>query len=251
MLAVSPANSQVVDHDFSGRDYFRGALAHAGELDEAGVHVSLVYRSESDSLFKFAMAAPVCAGQGRNACVLGVIATTMTTTATLGPVQLDDQRRKVVLIGREDLNPPQGAVSVARPSSYVILRHPAYHHGAPALSVPGQWLRAIDRPRHGNEFRLTDPERDTEPEQGIDLDYRDPLGGRDPAYAGRWLAGFAPVGKTGLVVLVQQRFDATVEPDRSLTLSLSLWGAIASCLGAIFMGIAGYGAWRAAHRRSP
>jgi serine/threonine-protein kinase len=251
MLAVSPANSQVVDHDFSGRDYFRGALAHAGELDEAGVHVSLVYRSASDGLFKFAMAAPVCAGQGRDARVLGVIATTMTTTATLGPVQLDDQRRKVVLIGREDPNPPQGAVSVTRSSSYVILRHPAYHRGAPALSVPGQWLRAVDRSRHGNEFRLTDPERDTDPGQAIDLNYRDPLGDRDPAFAGRWLAGFAPVGNTGLVVLVQQRFDATVESDQSLTRSLSLWGAIASCLGASFVGIAGYGAWRAAYRRSP
>ena len=64
----------------------------------------------------------------------------MTTTATLGPVQLDDQRRKVVLIGREDPNSPEGAVSATRPSSYVILRHPAYHHGAPALTfsvIPG------------------------------------------------------------------------------------------------------------------
>jgi serine/threonine-protein kinase len=249
MLANSPANSKIVGRDFRGRDYFQGALAHAAEPDEAGVHVSLVYRGESDGLFKFAMAAPVCAGQGRDARVLGVIATTMTTTATLGPVQLDDQRRKVVLIGLEDPNSPEGAGSVTRLGSYVILRHPAYHRGAPALSVPGQWLRAVDRSRHSNEFRVTDPERDTDPEQAIDLDYRDPLGDRAPAYAGRWLAGFAPVGNTGLVVLVQQRYDATVEPDQSLTRSLSLWGAIASCLSAIFMGIAGYGAWRVAYRR--
>jgi hypothetical protein len=133
----------------------------------------------------------------------------------------------------------------------VILRHPAYQRGDPALSVSGQRLRAIHRPRHGNEFRLTDPDRDPDPEQAIDLDYRDPLGDRDPSYAGRWLAGFAPVGNTELVVLVQQRYDATVEPDRSLTLGLSLWGAVASSLGAILIGIAGYGAVRAARRRGP
>jgi len=27
----------------------------------------------------------------------------------------------------------------------------------------------------------------------------------DAAWAGRWLAGFAPVGNTGLVVIIQQR----------------------------------------------
>ena len=243
ILAIAPANPKIVGRDFSGRDYFRGALHHVGEPDEAAVHVSRVYRAVNNDLSKFAMAAPVCAGQGPDAPVLGVIATTITTTSTLGPVRLDDQRRKVVLVGREDPNPPGGG--------YVILRHPAYQRGDPALSVSGQRLRAIHRPRHGNEFRLTDPDRDPDPEQAIDLDYRDPLGDRDPSYAGRWLAGFAPVGNTELVVLVQQRYDATVEPDRSLTLGLSLWGAVASSLGAILIGIAGYGAVRAARRRGP
>jgi serine/threonine-protein kinase len=247
--AIAPANPQIVGRNFSGRDYFRGALHHAGELDEAVVHVSQVYRAENDGLFKFAMAAPMCAGPGPDSPVLGVIATTITTTATLGPVRLDDQRRKVVLVGREDPNPPHGKAPVARPFRYVILRHPAYQHGTRALPVSEQQLRAIHRPRHGNEFGLTDPDRDPDPQQAVDLEYRDPLGDRDRSYAGRWLAGFAPVGNTELLVLVQQRYDATVEPDRSLTLGLSLSGAVASCLGAILIGIAGYGAVRTARRR--
>jgi serine/threonine-protein kinase len=251
MLAIAPVNPRIVGQDFHLRDYFRGALHHAGQPDEAAVHVSHVYQAKNDGLWKFAMAAPVCAGQGPDARVLGVIATTITTTSSLGPVRLDDQRRKVVLVGRKDPNPPEDAASVAQSNSYVILRHPAYRHGEPALPVPEQRFRADHQPRHGNEFRRTDPDRDPDPEQAIDLDYRDPLGDRDPSYAGRWLAGFAPVGNTELMVLVQQRYDATVASDRSLTLGLSVWGAIASCLGAILIGIAGYGAVHMARRRGP
>ena len=61
--------------------------------------------------------APVCAGPGPDAPILGVIATTITTTANLGPVRLDDQRRKVVLVGRRDPNSPDDAASVARSNS--------------------------------------------------------------------------------------------------------------------------------------
>jgi serine/threonine-protein kinase len=253
MRAVSPVNRQIVGQDFHGRDYFRGALQHAGQPDDAVVHVSQVYQAKNDGLCKFAMTAPVCAGQGPDAPVLGVIATTITTTSSLGPVRLDDQRRKVVLVGRKDPNLPEDedAASVARSGGYVILRHPAYRHGEPALPVSEQRLRATHQPRHGNEFRRTDPDRDPDPEQAIDLDYRDPLGDHDPSYAGRWLAGFAPVGNTELMVLVQQRYDTTVGPDRSLTLGLSLWDAVASCLGAILLGIAGYGAVHIARRRGP
>jgi serine/threonine-protein kinase len=151
MLAVAPVNPRIVGQDFSWRDYFRGALHHASQLDEAAVHVSHVYQAKNDGLWKFAMAAPVCAGQGQgpDAPVLGVIATTITTTSSLGPVRLDDQRRKVVLVGRRDpgSNPPEDAALVGRSGSYVILRHPAYRHGEPALPVPEQRFRATHQPR--------------------------------------------------------------------------------------------------------
>jgi serine/threonine-protein kinase len=251
ICAIAPANPLIIGRDFHGRDYFRCALQHAGELDEALVHVSQVYEAANDGLFKFAMAAPVCAGEGPEARVLGVIATTITTTSKLGQVMLDDDRRKVVLVGREDPNAPGGEGPVAGPTSYVILRHPAYEHGEPALPVPGRRLRTIHRPKHGNEFRLTDEGREPDPAQAIDLNYRDPVADRDRSYGGRWLAGFAPVGNTELVVLVQQRYDETVASDRSLTLGLSLWGAVAAFLCAILVGVAGFAALRAGRRRTP
>jgi hypothetical protein len=45
-----------------------------------------------------------------------------------------------------------------------------------------------------------------------DDDYRDPLAADHPECAGRWLAGFAPVEGTELVVLVQQQYDVAVAP---------------------------------------
>ena len=42
--------------------------------------------------------------------------------------------------------------------------------------------------------------------------HRDPVRG----YEGRWLAGFAPVGDTGFVVIVQTRYDAAVAPNARL-----------------------------------
>lgn len=239
ILAVAPANPRVIGRDFRGRDYFRGALQHQGEPEGSAVHLSRVYRAENDGLSKFALAAPVCVGP-KESRLLGVIATTITTTPTLGPVQLDDERRKVVLIGREDPNPPAGGAPSARTPAYVILRHPAYGHGEPARLFIAPQLSSIHRPLHRNEYHMVESGENAAPEKSIDLDHRDAIGDKDPAYAGRWVAGFAPVGNTELLVIVQQRHDATVELDQSMTLSLSLWGAIACALVVIIVAIAGY-----------
>jgi serine/threonine-protein kinase len=240
ILAVAPLNPRIIGRDFSGRDYFQGAERHAGEPGEAAVHVSRVFRAENDGLWKFALAAPICDGDEPDARVLGVVATTITTTSTLGPVGLDDDRRTVVLAGREDPNPPAGKAVAPRPSSYLILRHPAYHRGDPAVPVTGEWLRPLDRTRHGDEFRYTDAPEHLDPRKATDLGYHDPLATQDAAYAGRWLLGAAPVGVTELVVLVQQRAPI---------LGVSPWSGFTSALGAILFGIAGYGAFRALRRQ--
>jgi serine/threonine-protein kinase len=248
IVAIAPRNPRIVGRSFRGRDYFRGALEHAGQVGAARVHVSRVYRAENDGLFKVALAAPV-AGEGGT--TPGVIVTDITTTSTLGPVRLDDERRKVVLVGREDTNPPRGeAPAVDDAGRYVVLRHPAYRRGDPARPVDTPWLGQVARPSHRNELDWAEPEAEDAAARAVDLDYRDPLwaDGRNPEYAGRWLAGFAPVGRTELVVLVQESYDAAVEPDRSRTFGMSAWSALAAALGAAVVGMVGYGAWRAARR---
>ena len=64
------------------------------------------------------------------------------------------------------------------------------------------------------------------------------------------VAGFAPVGGTELAVIVQQRYDTAVGPDTILALNLALWGGVALGLGALVVGVAGYGLRRPIDRRA-
>jgi eukaryotic-like serine/threonine-protein kinase len=238
MLALAPAPSDrtLLGRDFSGRDYFRGALRHAGERGRAAVHVSRVFHAENRGLYKFAISAPVRAGNDPQAPVLGVVAATIPTTSTLGSLQLTDGRHTAVLVGRRDTNPPRGPAPAEEAREYLILLHPAYHRGEEAVALPAARLRAVPGPHSGDEFRLPEPRQGLRPEQVMDAHYEDPVGARDPRYAGRWLAGFAPVGDTELVVVVQQRYDDVVDVDQRLFLDLLMWGGGAVLLGLVCVG---------------
>jgi hypothetical protein len=72
------------------------------------------------------------------------------------------------------------------------------------------------RRRDSEQLRWIDPEPITDDER------RDPM----PGYEGRWLAGFAPVGDTGLVVIVQTRYDAAVAPNARLSRRLAGWTGV-------------------------
>jgi serine/threonine-protein kinase len=249
LLAVAPMRREIRDRDYSGRDYYRGALELTTAAAESPVHISRVFRAENDGLYKFAISAPIRPGRESGARPSGIIAATITTTATLGSLALDDDRRTAVLVGRRDTNPPRGAAGPEPAPEYLILRHPAYHHGDEAIRVPGDRLRALHHPRPGDEFQLPEPVRDDGPGHAIDDDYHDPLRARDPAFGGRWLAGFAPVGNTQLVVIVQERYGAAVAPGPILALNLLLWVCLALVLGALVFGAAWYGLQSLVRRR--
>jgi eukaryotic-like serine/threonine-protein kinase len=236
-LAPTPGDPTILGRDFSGRDYFRGALRHGGERGRASVHVSRVFHAENLGLYKFAISAPVRAGGGPKAPVLGVVAATITTASTLGALQLNDERHTAVLVGRRDTNPPRGPAPAAEAQEYLILLHPAYRRGDEAVALPAERLRAVPGAHSGDEFRLPDPRQALRPEQAMDARYEDPVGARDPRYAGRWLAGFAPVGDTEFVVIVQQRYGDVVDVDQRLFLDLLMWGG-----GAVLLGLLGVGA---------
>jgi len=61
-----------------------------------------------------------------------------------------------------------------------------------------------------------------------DINHLDPVAAVAPEYAGRWIAGFAPVRNTGFVVVVQQRFDDAVSLESSTVWRLTLGSALAS-----------------------
>ncbi len=195
MVARTPA--AIVGVDFRERDYFKGTLGHVGRKGLASVHVSSVYRSQMDGLDKFDICAPVVEGS----TVIGVVAVAVTTDPTLGVPHIQSQQRKVVLIGPWDPSPPNKLLPTERPPEFVVLLHPSM--------VPGQEAVPLDRGMLPAGFpRTCDHElslNDTRPAKTLmKSDYRDPFASRDPQYRGRWLAGFAPVGSTGFVVIVQQ-----------------------------------------------
>jgi serine/threonine-protein kinase len=243
--AESPQSQKVVGLDFSGRDYVRGALDHATRPGASPVHVSRIFRSENDTMPKFALTAPIRSGRG--APPIGVIAATVTTRAELENIRLDDRRRIAVLVGRVDPSPPRAGGEPWDPGgSHVILRHPAYRKGSDARPVPDHLIpegpgRRPGSPCPGLEFRLSGEGPADDDALAIDDHYEDPLGALDPRYRGRWIAGLAPVGGTELSVIVQRRYDEAVSSDRSLTLGLALGIATALTLSVLLVGSAAFG----------
>ena len=69
-----------------------------------------------------------------------------------------------------------------------------------------------------------------------------------PGFEGRWLAGFAPVGETGFVVIVQTRYDAAVEPNTRLSRRLA-WRGSAVIL--VWLAACSTFLWGFARRRWP
>ncbi|MCI0458444.1 MAG: serine/threonine protein kinase [Gemmataceae bacterium] len=238
LLAVSPPpeDPTLIGRDFSGRDYFQGAMRRAGESGRSAVHISRVFRAENLDLYKFALSVAIRDPGKPDAPPLGVLAATITTTSTLGSLRLHDGRHTAVLVGRKDTNPPRGAAPEQLPEEYVILLHPAYRPGQEAVRVAGDRLSAVCRTRPGDEFQLPGQNEGAGADEAMDAHYEDPVAATDREYAGRWLAGFAPVGNTEFVVIVQQRYDEVVESDQKLLLDLLLWVGVALLLGLLCVG---------------
>lgn len=224
VLAQSPTPPRhVFDRRYDFRDYFRGVreLARRGR---GGVFVSPAYHSESSDALRFCLASPVLSREGRQ---LGVVLAQFDTGGALGDVPMQEDlagRGQIVtalLASRgRDRDTPLGA---PLPTDYTFLVHPGLSHGAEhALRVPsGAQLRAAFGPSAppGEQLAL-------QYAQPVKVsDYRDPI----PGFAGSWLAAFAPVGRTGFVVLVETPRAAGVL-DRRLTLAAALFAAAAVAL---------------------
>jgi|GEM_PF-460628 len=259
LRANSPTNLKILGRDYSGRDYFQGALRRGHERDGNSVHISRIFLADNDGLYKYAMTAAIYEGPDAGAKLLGVLAATMTTDSTLDSLRLNDDRREAVLVGRRDPNPPgrhpssanQAKSSESAPREYLILLHPAYRHGSEPIHVSADKLPIRQGLRSGDEFQLRDPDDDDPANPAVAIDYRDPVGERNPKFAGRWLAAFAPIGNTELIVIVQQRYELAVAADEKLALDLLFWVCVAVSLGAIVVGVAGYATRRSWRRSLP
>jgi branched-chain amino acid transport system substrate-binding protein len=233
MIACTP-HQTLVGMDFSGRDWVQGALERAGKRGLDSVHVSKIFLSViTKNLCKFAITVPVVAGRE----TVGVLGASFTTGSNLGLRGLSDDRRKVVVVGRWD----PGSYGGYSPSDYLVLVHPAYHHGAKALKVNTPALQGFSpNPRRG-ELRPPEPGQ----VGVVDEDYKDPLAARDTRYQGVWWAGVAPVGNTPFVAIVQRRPDPQIERLAGIPVGLmvDLTGSTSSVSEPYAEGIQAYADW--------
>ncbi len=206
--AESPQRNIVVGGNFAERDYFRGAAARANRPDR--VHLSKVFTSKNDGLDKLAVSVPFRPSGGKGP--VWVLGATVPTDATLGLGGLHDDRRKAVLIAPRESD---GS------TEYVILIHPGFASREPSVPFPAEVLR------RSGDILLPDD------------NYTDPVAARHPEYAGRWLAGFAPVPDSDLIVLVQQPYEAAIAPQRAFLRRFADWVAAVAGLAALFI----VGAW--------
>jgi hypothetical protein len=159
-------------------------------------------------------------------------------------------------------DPEQESPPPPDPPEYLILRHRAYAKSGEAIAIENDPIRRLGKDSQEGEQHIWQPLRlPAKRWAGSSDDYEDPLGKgnsdpekgsilpADPNYAGRWLSGFAAVGHTGFVVIVQTREDEALGSEKKLGRQLVKWVGIASAPGVLLMLFAGwYGRIRRARR---
>jgi hypothetical protein len=202
LLAQGPTVApHVLGLSFAFRDYFQGAVQLAAS-GRPGVYMARAFRSESNKVLAFALSAPV---RGPHGELLGVVAATLSAKAAFGAIRLQEDlsgsgRITTALVGPrgKDRNDRKDPADAPARSDFTFLVHPGFLDvGAEyTLHRPGPaQLRDAFGPAApaGSQFSLQ-----YAPPLKVS-DFRDPIAG----LGGAWLAAFAPVGKTGFVVLVE------------------------------------------------
>ncbi len=233
-------NVRVLGLDYAWRDYYKGAWQLA-ELGARSTYVSRVFESENDRFHKFALSAPIYDERGEP---IGVLVAAVAAAAHLRSLVLDDPDSTTVLAGPRD----RGRDHDHEPDpSHVILLHPHYRYGEadPLVSPEVEWLDRASRgkPRIEEPLRLPPSTRMTASD-----DYRDPAAGRHSEYGGRWLAGFAPVGNTGFVVIVETPYAVVLASEMAFGGRLVQWACISAVPGALLVLLA---AWHRRRRARP
>ena len=227
-----PSPSPVVfTRSYAFRDYFLGATRLA-ESGRPGVYVARAFRSESHGRLEFAFSAPITDGHG---AVVGFAVASLVASAAFGAVRMEvsDESGQVVsaLIG------PRGndrSDEVAHRSDFSFLVHPGLAVGAEypldaptATSVRAAFVEPAE-PGEQLVFRYVRPLKNAA--------YRDPL----PGFEGEWLAAFAPVGRTGFMVLVERKLESGLLP-RLFTAPLATPTGLMRVLGLLLLPAAAVG----------
>ncbi|OAI49970.1 hypothetical protein AYO44_05930 [Planctomycetaceae bacterium SCGC AG-212-F19] len=211
------------------RDYFLGALQQADQPGLDSIYVSRAYCSSFDGKYKISFGRALRDNRQPDRPILCVISASITTDATMGLPQLHDERRKAVLVGPEETTHPTGVFHSVAPEKYLILLHSGYKHAVEPIPIPKETLGLIPKVSGAKQLSLPDA-ASGDPRQGMNAHYHDPVAKRLPQYAGRWLAGFAPVGNTEYVVIVQHRYEEAILADHGI-----IWTGAAILVGGLLI----------------
>lgn len=213
------------ERDFKWRDYFIGAEQIAADGAYL-THISRAFRSEHDRDYKFAISTPIYDKDGGLA---GVLVAGVAADAKLLSPALDGAQSVTVLAAPRDQEriPELGARL-----PYLILRHRALGPGRSIGTADEQVLR-VGQSELGAD---RDPLWPAAPDRMESThDYIDPIAAIDPEYIGAWSAGFAPVGSTGWVVIVQSREEETMKPELTLLRQLARSIAVSAIPGVLLI----------------
>lgn len=248
----APPGSDFLARDYEWRDYFKGALQRT-ETGSRRAYVSRAITSEASQTQRFAISAPIY--DEKNEWV-GVLVAMTDTGATLGTLQLgdikDDRHIAAIVASRDNNRESKGK---PLPTEYIILVHNSLPRGtAKVLGDSTPVRKAVERAKQSN------PDHDDDQLKLLGLEavsseegYCDPVlddCSHVEAHAGRWLAGFAPVGNTGFVVIVQTPRDDAARPNETLARRFVFWGGPPFALGTTLLALAaGIARRRAARKR--
>lgn len=248
-----PGVRRVIGESARGRDYYQGARALA-ERGSRETYISNAFKGTSDGTYEFSISTPIYRAEGDRAWI-GVLVAAVATKAKLGSLTLDNERNITALAAPWDpcREPSQITPAPPGPPEYLILRHPSYWRSGEAIALDNDHVRNLGKSSQEAENHVFHPLRlPDERWVGSSDDYEDPLGKgnadpkkgtvmpADTRFAGRWLTGFAAVGHTGFMVIVQTRADEALGPEKELGGQIAKWTGIASAPSALLMLFAGW-----------
>lgn len=213
-----PIISRYKTLDYSFRDYFAGQRALDYE-HRGAVYISRAFLSTGDQTLQFGFSAPMFDARGAR---VGTVMAGVTTRSTFGAVRMDPGHGMTALLGARD----RDSASQALPTTLTVL-------AAPGLA------RGVDKPVGARMSKLIcdnlnctpqrhEPLRRHPREKILSLDdYPDPISGAPS------IAALAPVGETGIIVVVatQKAFVSEIKQGMADTFTSHAWIPLLGGLG--------------------
>ncbi|NOX56554.1 MAG: serine/threonine protein kinase, partial [Planctomycetes bacterium] len=232
-----------IDKNWSHRDYFHGHNRNYPPdqvPDDVGPiqhpHISVAYRGTSEERYKVAISAPIW-NEDRTQ-VIGVLARTSELGDLLAEYEDKIHAHRAAGIHR--------VIALADQRDGSLLYHP-WIRAAHERNAPDR-IETFERLKLDQELlwrlvilkeRPSGPGRDYRTSH-----YEDPVGRIAPnRYGGRWLAAFCPVHNTGWLAVVQEPYEAAIQPVEKLERDLKayLWlgvGLFFGLIGAVWFFVA-------------